>query len=87
MDGTGAPKCCRGVFHGAAWAWHEDHATLNSESVIVMFVRGEQVGKSLSSAAQCSFNEEWGLLQSQPTTEEELTPLVVNILKPADSSR
>ena len=87
MDGTDATKCCRGVFYKAAWAWREDHATLNSESVIVMFVRGEQVGKSLSSAAQCSFNEEWGLLQSQPTTEEELTPLVVNILKTADSSR
>jgi len=86
MDGTNATKCCRGIFYKAAWAWH-DHATFNSKSVIVMFVRGEQVGKSLSSAAQCAFNEEWGLLQSQPSTEEELTPLVVNILKTADTSR
>lgn len=86
-DGINATKHCRSVFHKAAWAWHEDHGTLNSESVIVMFVRGEQEGKSLSSTAQCSFNEEWGLLRSHPTTEEELTPLVVNILRKADSPR
>lgn len=86
-DGIDATKCCRSIFHKAAWAWHEDHGTLNSELVIVMFVRGEQEGKSLSSTAQCSFNEEWGLLRSHPTTEEELTPLVVNILRRADSPR